>query len=42
VAPAAVLKGADLGDVMGDITPLLIILAVFSTLALLRFRRTPD
>ncbi|MET0181970.1 MAG: ABC transporter permease [Caulobacterales bacterium] len=36
------LKGAGLGDVLGDIGPLALILFVFASIALLRFRRTLD
>jgi ABC-2 type transport system permease protein len=37
-----VLKGAGLGDIIGDLWPLTLILLVLATLALLRFRRTLD
>ncbi|MBI1187063.1 MAG: ABC transporter permease subunit [Alphaproteobacteria bacterium] len=36
------LKGAGIGDVWNDLAPLALILAVLSTLALLRYRRTLD
>lgn len=37
-----ILKGAEFGDVVGDLWPLAVILLVLGTLALLRFRRTLD
>ena len=37
-----VLKGAGLGDILGDLWPLTVILLVLATLALMRFRRTLD
>jgi ABC-2 type transport system permease protein len=37
-----VLKGAGFGDILGDLWPLVVILVVLATLALLRFRRTLD
>lgn len=36
------LKGAGLGDVLGDMGPLALILTIFATIALLRFRSTLD
>jgi ABC-2 type transport system permease protein len=36
------LKGADFGDVWGNLWPLMLILAVVASLALLRYRRTLD
>ncbi|MFZ1989858.1 MAG: ABC transporter permease, partial [Alphaproteobacteria bacterium] len=36
------LKGAGLGDIAGDLWPLLVILAVIAGLALIRYRRTLD
>jgi ABC-2 type transport system permease protein len=42
VVRETVLKGAGMGEVMGDITPLMVILGVLTALALLRFRRTLD
>jgi ABC-2 type transport system permease protein len=37
-----VLKGAGMGDIVGDLWPLVVIMLVLATLALLRFRRTLD
>jgi ABC-2 type transport system permease protein len=37
-----VLKGGDFGSIMDDLAPLAAILAVFATLALVRYRRTLD
>jgi ABC-2 type transport system permease protein len=37
-----VLKGAGVGDILGDLWPLTLILLVLATLALMRFRRTLD
>lgn len=42
VVRATVLKGAGISEVLANITPMLVILGVLATLALLRFRRTLD
>jgi ABC-2 type transport system permease protein len=36
------LKGGDIGDVAGEFWALVAILIVISTIAMLRYRRTPD
>jgi ABC-2 type transport system permease protein len=37
-----VLKGAGVGDILGDLWPLSLILLALASVALLRFRRTLD